>query len=285
MASMNLQDRLPPRATVRSAIHLSMLEGLIQQKLETVARTGCQAVVLGSSDWPQTSNELDRLKDLLWSFRLEVAALETIPEDPAKAPSMAHPPSRETFLQRLTAALELARQLEATGVCLAAGPQLPDVPLEQQQAQLVDTLRLCLEAASASATRLLLKPQAWPGYPPPLLRTAVEAASILDRLAHPSLKLWFDCYVEQTQSGNVTSALRQTAPYLELVEVAGVPDRCEPWDGELYYPNLYRTLGELGFRGTVVWNYRPRSPATRSLVRAIDEMRAALASSPSTPGS
>ncbi len=42
------------------------------------------------------------------------------------------------------------------------------------------------------------------------------------------------------------------------VQIASVPDRHEPDDGEVNYPYLFRLLDELGYEGWIGCEYRPR---------------------------
>jgi hydroxypyruvate isomerase len=59
--------------------------------------------------------------------------------------------------------------------------------------------------------------------------------------------------------------LRDQMPGIGHIQVAGVPDRHEPDEGELNYPYLFRLLDELGYDGWVGCEYRPRAGTSAGL--------------------
>lgn len=42
------------------------------------------------------------------------------------------------------------------------------------------------------------------------------------------------------------------------VQIAGLPDRHEPDDGEINYPWLFRLFDEVGYQGWIGCEYKPR---------------------------
>jgi hydroxypyruvate isomerase len=55
------------------------------------------------------------------------------------------------------------------------------------------------------------------------------------------------------------------------VHIADVPGRHEPGTGEIYYPNIYKRLGELGYDRYVAMEFMPTSEPVAAL-RAAREM-------------
>ena len=49
------------------------------------------------------------------------------------------------------------------------------------------------------------------------------------------------------------------------LQIAGVPDRHEPDQGELNYPYLFTLLDELGWAGHIGCEYRPRAGTSAGL--------------------
>jgi hydroxypyruvate isomerase len=45
--------------------------------------------------------------------------------------------------------------------------------------------------------------------------------------------------------------VREALPYIGEIQVADVPDRCEPGTGEINYPAIAKALRDMGFAGTV----------------------------------
>ena len=97
-----------------------------------------------------------------------------------------------------------------------------------------------------------------------LSRTA-HAQQIIAELGKNNLKLMFDCYHMQIMQGDLATHLRDLLPVIGHVQIAAVPDRGEPDQGEVDYRWLMRQLGELGYTGFVGAEYRPRAGTTAGL--------------------
>jgi hydroxypyruvate isomerase len=59
--------------------------------------------------------------------------------------------------------------------------------------------------------------------------------------------------------------LRKYFDQIGHIQVASVPDRNEPDDGELNYPYLFRLLDELKYQGWVGCEYRPKAGTVEGL--------------------
>lgn len=62
-----------------------------------------------------------------------------------------------------------------------------------------------------------------------------------------------DTFHAQKVDGNLTHLIRDYAGKYAHVQIAGLPDRHEPDDGEINYPWLFRLFDEVGYQaGSVV---------------------------------
>ncbi len=93
-----------------------------------------------------------------------------------------------------------------------------------------------------------------PGY---FLNDFDYAAELIGALGLPNLKLQFDIYHRQILHGDVVMGLRQMMPIIGHVQIAGVPDRHEPDEGEVAYGFVLGELDRLGYDGFVGCEYRP----------------------------
>jgi hydroxypyruvate isomerase len=66
-----------------------------------------------------------------------------------------------------------------------------------------------------------------------------------------------DCYHMQIMEGDLATKLRRYAPQCGHIQIAGVPERCEPDTGEVRFEYLFRLLDEIGYDGWVGCEYRP----------------------------
>jgi hydroxypyruvate isomerase len=92
-----------------------------------------------------------------------------------------------------------------------------------------------------------------------------HAAQIIAALDRPNLKLMFDCYHMQIMQGDLASQLRDLMPVIGHIQIAAVPDRGEPDQGEIDYRWLMRHLAGLDYDGYVGAEYRPRSGTAAGL--------------------
>jgi hydroxypyruvate isomerase len=106
--------------------------------------------------------------------------------------------------------------------------------------------------------QVLLEPINGRDIPSYFLTDFALAEAVITDLARPNLKLQFDVYHRQILHGDVTHALRRLMPMIGHVQIASVPNRCEPDSGELNYPFLFQELDLMGYEGLVAAEYNPR---------------------------
>lgn len=86
-----------------------------------------------------------------------------------------------------------------------------------------------------------------------------HALRIITALDKPNLKLMFDCYHMQIMQGDLAMHLRDLMPVIGHIQIASVPDRNEPDQGEVDYRWLMQHLAQLDYVGFVGAEYRPRA--------------------------
>ena len=101
-----------------------------------------------------------------------------------------------------------------------------------------------------------------PGYH---LRSVEAGIETIDAVGADNLKLMFDCYHTQIMQGDLIKRLEKTLPYIGHIQIAAVPDRGEPDQGEVNYPWLLAALDELGWNGFVGAEYLPRGAMEEGL--------------------
>ncbi len=94
-----------------------------------------------------------------------------------------------------------------------------------------------------------------PGY---FISRSDEVAAMIREIGRPNLKLMFDCYHVQIMEGDVTKRLERHRDLIGHVQIAAVPSRAEPDEGELDHRHIFRVLREIGYGGFVGCEYRPR---------------------------
>ncbi|MFN4140848.1 2-oxo-tetronate isomerase [Aestuariivirga sp.] len=121
----------------------------------------------------------------------------------------------------------------------------------------VSALRHACAAAAPLGIDILVEPingRDMPGY---FMNDFGFAASLVQSLALPNLKLQYDIYHRQILHGDVMKSLEALMPMIGHVQTASVPKRNEPGTGELDDMRIFRHLDALGYAGFVGCEYRP----------------------------
>ncbi|MCU1716919.1 2-oxo-tetronate isomerase [Pseudomonas sp. 5P_3.1_Bac2] len=175
-------------------------------------------------------------------------------------------PGRELeFRSGFDRALEYASVLGNTRIHVMAGL----LPSEQYRARnhevyLENLTYACTQAAKAEVTVLLepINTRDMPGF---FLNRQDQAHAIRKEVGAHNLKVQFDCYHCQIVEGDLASKLQRDFNDIGHIQIAGVPDRHEPDQGEVNYPYLFELIDQLGYDGWIGCEYRPRGNTSAGL--------------------
>lgn len=167
-------------------------------------------------------------------------------------------PGREDdFARAMDQALEWADALGASTIHVMAG-----CPAPQDRAWALDTYLHNLERACAMAkgapVDLLIEPinkYDRPGY---FLSRLDEAADIIADLRCSNLRLMFDVYHVQIMEGDLLRRLERHRAEIGHIQVASVPHRREPDEGEVAYAAIFDALAAMGWEKWIAAEYKPR---------------------------
>lgn len=175
-------------------------------------------------------------------------------------------PGREDDFRRgVAAALEYARVLGNECVHLMAGLIRAGEDRAPHRATYVRNLDHAAREAAAAGVTVLIEPinkRDMPGY---FLNRQDDAHAICAEVGAPNLKVQMDFYHCQIVEGDLATTLRKHIAGIGHVQIAGVPDRHEPDSGEINYAYLFRLMDELGYRGWVGCEYRPKGGTSAGL--------------------
>ncbi len=101
-----------------------------------------------------------------------------------------------------------------------------------------------------------LNPRDRPGY---FLTRVEQAADIVEKVERPNVRIQLDFYHAQIVGGDLIRRLERYFPVVGHVQIAGVPSRSEPDEGEVNYPQIFAALDRLGYDKWVGCEYRPRT--------------------------
>lgn len=193
-------------------------------------------------------------------------------------------PGREAeFAASVDQALQYAAILGNRRLHIMAGVPSADVSAALCAQTYRENLRLaCTKLAAAGRTALIepINTRDMPGY---FLSRQRQAEETITAVAAPNLRLQLDFYHLQITEGDLSVNYQRSRARVEHIQIAGVPERHEPDDGEVNYPYLFALLDASGYSGWVGCEYRPRGNTSAGLgwLRAWQE-RARGAAKPAT---
>jgi len=168
------------------------------------------------------------------------------------------PGREEEFRAGVARAIEYAKALGTPSIHAMAGLLPPGADRKRHREVFVANLRHAAKALAGEGLTLLIEPingRDIPGY---FLNTQAEAHAIREEVDQPNLKVQMDFYHAQIVEGDLSVTLRKHIAHVGHVQIASVPDRHEPDEGEIDYRHIFRLLDGLGYPGWVGCEYRPR---------------------------
>jgi 2-dehydrotetronate isomerase len=196
---------------------------------------------------------------------LHAAGLETVlfnmpPGDWAKGErGIAVLPGREAeFRAGVAKALDYAAALGTKRLHAMAGLVPAGADRAECRRVYVENLRYAAQALAQHGLTLVIEPINTRDIPGFFLNSQAEARATLEAVGEPNLKIQMDFYHAQIVEGDLAMTLRKNFAEVGHIQIAGVPDRHEPDEGEVNYPYLFSLLDTLGFEGWVGCEYRPR---------------------------
>ncbi|HXZ49884.1 MAG TPA: 2-oxo-tetronate isomerase [Usitatibacter sp.] len=252
----------------RLAANLTMMYGEhpFLERFAAAARDGFRGVEM---QFPY-EHEAAELRARLDAHGLEQALINA-PAGEARAGErgLAALPGREDdFRRSVGRALEYARVLGNRCVHVMAGVVAADADRERHRAAYVANLAWAAREARPAGVTIVIEPinpRDMPGY---FLSRQDEAHAVCAEAGEPNLKVQMDLYHCQIVEGDLATKIRRHIGGVAHMQVAGVPGRHEPDEGEVNYPYLFDLVDELGYAGWIGCEYRPRAATTAGLAWA-----------------
>jgi hydroxypyruvate isomerase len=145
------------------------------------------------------------------------------------------------------------------------------VPPEQRpaaEATFVRNLTAAADLAAEQNITLLIEPINPRDRPDYFLNRPEHAADIIAKVGRPNARIQFDFYHVQILGGDLIRRFERHFPLVGHVQIAAVPSRHEPDEGEVNYPAIFEVLDRTGYAGWVGCEYRPRTRTEAGLAWA-----------------
>ena len=245
-------------SSIRLAANISMLfrEHGFADRIDAAARAGFRAVEC-QFPYDVPAGELAQ--------RLRLAGISMIGINTPAGETFgcaAVPGHEAQFRTEFELALDYAQALGANTIHVMSG--VPGVPPEIARPTFFNNLRWASERAPAGITLLIepLNKRDRPGY---FVSRSDEVAGLLAELACPNVKLMFDLYHVQIMEGDLIKRIERHFPIIGHVQIASVPARQEPDEGEIAFDRVFEALCANEWGGWVGAEYNPRAGTVEGL--------------------
>lgn len=207
------------------------------------------------------------LKKRLDEHGLQQVLFNTSPGDVARGEwGLSALPGREAEARRdIEQALAYAQMLKCPQVHIMAGVVPEGVGRDACLGTFVENIRFASDLFRPQGVRITLEalsPQVKPNY---LLRSQHDTWAAVQAIDRDNVFIQFDYFHAQNVDGNLTRMTKEMFERIGHIQIASVPDRHEPDEGEINYPHVFVLLDRLGYAGYVGCEYNPRGRTEEGL--------------------
>jgi hydroxypyruvate isomerase len=232
------------------------------ERIKQAAGAGFKAIEL---HWPYDTAATD-VREVCQAHGLTLLSINTPQGDTAQGDAgLAAQVGREKAFQ--AAFMETLAWAQASGASMIhvlPGMANKSDPVAARQTFIHNLQWAADQAAPAGMTLLLeaLNPRDKPGY---FYHSVLAADGIRQACARENIKLMFDVYHVGVTEGDILTKLRQLMPMMGHIQIAAVPSRAEPDEGEVRYEAIFQALRALDYQGFVGLEYKPRGDVSAGL--------------------
>jgi 2-dehydrotetronate isomerase len=168
-------------------------------------------------------------------------------------------PGRERdFDAAFTRALDYVAAIGGSAIHCMAGVVPPEQRPAAERVFIANLTRAAAAAAKSNIT-LLIEPINQRDRPSYYLSHVDHAADLVGKIGAPNVRVQFDFYHVQISDGDLIKHFEKHRLVVGHVQIAAVPSRHEPDEGEINYPFVFEALERLGYKGWIGCEYKPRT--------------------------
>src|ERR1700733_12280573 len=244
--------------------------GTFEENLERVAQAGYHHVELVGEFKKWSEDDYRRILARMEALKISVDTTSGV------GPGFADPSGGDAFLSALKSLIPAAQRFQCKQIILLSGKRIDGAPAGSHHAASVEALKRAADVLSSAGVVAVIEPIDRIENPPIYLDGVTEAFEIAKAVGSPNVKVLYDVYHEQREFGNLIEKFEANIAQVGLIHIADVPGRHEPGTGEINYPNIYRKLAQLNYKGVIAMEFYPTGDIVNTLQRARDTARTLL---------
>ncbi|OOF65427.1 2-oxo-tetronate isomerase [Rodentibacter sp. Ppn85] len=216
--------------------------------------------------WPY-DYDIKTLKQELDKHGLQVVLFNTPAGDVSKGEwGVSAIPGREAESRaHIDMVLDYALGLGCPNVHIMAAVVPEGADKAEYQQTFINNIRYASEKFKPYGVNILLEalsPEVKPNY---LLKSQYDTLAIVEQVERDNVFVQLDYYHAQNVDGNLSRLTDKLNGKFAHVQIASVPDRHEPDEGEINYDYIFNKLDEIGYQGFVGCEYKPRGETAGGL--------------------
>lgn len=279
-ATSRLDTHPTPRAapfTLDYAPHLGMFEQTAgSDVVDQIAFMADQGFRSMEDNWMgnRPPAEQDKIRAALDKHKMRMGVF--VAHGEFSKPSMASndPAQRERIVNDMKKAVEVGKRCGAKWCTVVPGTY--DLRRDRgfQVGNAIDNLRRAAEVCEASGLVMVIEALNWRDHPNAFPDTVGMAYLVCRAVNHPSCKLIFDLYHQQTTDGNLIHKLDEAWGEIGYIQTGDHPGRAEPGTGEVNYKNVFRHIHARGYQGILGMEHGNSRPGKEGEAAVIAAYRA-----------
>ncbi|AWN16242.1 2-oxo-tetronate isomerase [Salinisphaera sp. LB1] len=213
------------------------------------------------------AHDADEIARQLAAHDLDLVLFNAPPGDwQAGERGLAALPGRQAeFRAGIEDALIHAERLHCPRVHVMAGNMAAPADFDAMHETFLDNLAHAARRFAEYGITALIEPINTRDMPAYFLSRQAAAHAIVHELGATNVAVQMDFYHAQIMDGDVWDTFRAGRDRIGHIQIAGVPERHEPDDGELNYPWLFERLDAAGYAGWIGCEYTPRDDTEAGL--------------------
>jgi hydroxypyruvate isomerase len=188
------------------------------------------------------------------------------------------PGMQAAIRKEMKASIEVAKRVNGRNIVIVT-ERNRSLPLWWELGNLIDNLRSVLDMVEKAGVVLIVEHVNRPRRPDNLVTRLGEAYMVVKALNSPAVKLMYDTEHVQVMDGELLRNVERVATEIGAVQVADVPGRMEPGQGEINFVNFFRALRAVKYKGLVELEHlysQPGAAGERAAYEALCEINAAV---------
>ncbi len=222
--------------------------------------------------WEWQAKDLKAIKKALRETALRVGIFQGNTEG-----RMTNPQDKDLYIAGVMKSLEAAKMLGSKFLFLMSDILKADrtveelaspLSAEQKREATMTVLRALRPLAERERITFVIEPlNTYVDHRGYSLNHTQPAFEMVREIGSPHIKVVYDIYHMQIMEGNIIQTIKDNMGEIGYVHIADVPGRNQPGTGELNYPNIFKALRELKYKGIVGFEFTPKGESSAKVVR------------------